>query len=76
MPPIVPGQVVVFNVVMYYYECSARERFVLRDRLSQEHITVAVARTFSSAPSGSRDRTVLLGMVLCAVRHRRFDICP
>eukprot|EP00667_Euglena_gracilis_P003183 EG_transcript_3191 len=60
---VVPA-VVVFNVVMYYYECSARERFVLRDRLSQEHITVAVARTFSSAPSGSRDRTVLLGMVL------------
>ncbi|ETV79187.1 hypothetical protein, variant 1 [Aphanomyces astaci] len=66
----------IFNTISYYSEYSSRERFVLRQRLSNERISLAVSRTLhpSSAwtstsrhPPDVSGTTLFLGVLLWGV---------
>ncbi|ETW00082.1 hypothetical protein, variant [Aphanomyces invadans] len=43
----------IFNTISYYSEYSSRERFILRQRLSTERISLAVSRTLNPTPATS-----------------------
>ncbi|KAH9116279.1 hypothetical protein LEN26_009520 [Aphanomyces euteiches] len=63
----------IFNTIAYYSEYSYRERFVLRKRLTNERISLAVSRTLNPSPTSSPQppdvsgTTLFLGVLLWGV---------
>ncbi|KAF0691535.1 Aste57867_17266 [Aphanomyces stellatus] len=63
----------IFNTVSYYSEYSYRERFILRKRLTNERISLAVSRTLNQTPTTTprppdlSGTTLFLGVLLWGV---------